>query len=255
MSRALTFATAAILCAAGCRGDTSPRSEAPSSAKAGSAGPVLVELYTSQGCSSCPPADRVLSAAGDGAFGAAVIPLAFHVDYWDHIGWRDPFSSAEYSARQRRYGRTLTAGRVYTPMAVVDGRVHLVGSNHEALARAIEAARRRPDPWSLSLAGLERDGDRIRARLAVRRPEAGRGQVFVAVAESGLATTVGRGENAGRQLENDHIVRRLVEVPSRAGEHAVEIEIDPSWRPEALALVAFAQDPKDMAILGATAAR
>src|SRR5262245_60801676 len=89
--------------------------------------PVVVELFTAQGCSSCPPADRLLTELG-GNGGGGIIPLAFHVDYWNHDGWTDPFSSAEWTKRQAAYARRLGLQQVYTPQAVVDGSVELIGS-------------------------------------------------------------------------------------------------------------------------------
>ena len=92
-------------------------------------GPVLLELFTSQGCSSCPPADRLLTRlAGDRKLAGQVIPLSFHVDYWDYIGWQDPFASPRWSERQRQYGRAFHSNRVYTPQLVINGRTECVGS-------------------------------------------------------------------------------------------------------------------------------
>ncbi|MGH9465120.1 MAG: DUF1223 domain-containing protein, partial [Thermoanaerobaculia bacterium] len=112
-----------------------------------SSGPVLLELFTSQGCSSCPPADRLLSrlAAARGSE-PVVVPLAFHVDYWNHIGWEDPFSQGRWSARQRAYALAFGRDGVYTPQLVVDGTEELVGSDERAVRRAIEraAAQSRP---------------------------------------------------------------------------------------------------------------
>src|SRR5437868_14761375 len=100
--------------------------------------PIVVELFTSQGCSSCPPADALL---GELARRDDVLPLAFHVDYWDRLGWKDPFSSAAATARQRTYARQLDAANVYTPQMVVDGRIDVVGSYRDQVLRAIDRAR------------------------------------------------------------------------------------------------------------------
>src|SRR6185295_11965757 len=103
--------------------------------------PVVVELFTSQGCSSCPPADALIhDIANDPAMRGRVIPLAFHVDYWDSLGWRDPFSSAEWSQRQTRYARTMHLSSAYTPQAVVNGSREFIGSNRTALSAALEKA-------------------------------------------------------------------------------------------------------------------
>src|SRR5436305_2977651 len=103
--------------------------------------PVVVELFTSQGCSSCPPADALIhSIANDPAMRGRVIPLAFHVDYWDSLGWRDPFSSAEWTQRQARYARTMHLNSAYTPQAVVNGTREFIGSNKSVLKAALEKA-------------------------------------------------------------------------------------------------------------------
>src|SRR3954451_22950703 len=103
--------------------------------------PVVVELFTSQGCSSCPPADALIhDIANDPAMRGRVIPLAFHVDYWDSLGWRDPFSSSEWTQRQARYARTMRLSSAYTPQAVVNGTREFVGSNRAAMSAALEKA-------------------------------------------------------------------------------------------------------------------
>jgi hypothetical protein len=106
-----------------------------------SGGPVVIELFTSQGCSSCPPADRLLTRlAQDSKLAGQVIPLSFHVDYWDYIGWQDPFASPRWSERQRQYGRAFRSNRIYTPQLVVNGRTECVGSQEGVVRRQIEAA-------------------------------------------------------------------------------------------------------------------
>lgn len=122
-----------------------------SSAKAHS--PLLVEHFTSQGCSSCPPADLLLSKLGQGGGGSAgaedeasppIIVLAYHVDYWDYLGWKDPFANNRWSSRQRAYGEALQQDSIYTPEVVVQGRVHCIGSNEESVSGLIKDAPRFP---------------------------------------------------------------------------------------------------------------
>jgi hypothetical protein len=169
--------------------------------------PVLVELFTSEGCSSCPPADRLLArlAADQPVPGALVVPLSLHVDYWNHIGWKDPFSSLRYTERQGSYAaRFGNPGRVYTPQMVVDGRTELVGSDEDAARRAIgESAR---GPRALVRAVPNAAGA---ARVTVAGAPGG-ADVFFAVIEDGLVSEVTRGENAGRRLAHTAIVRNLL---------------------------------------------
>src|SRR5436190_23170457 len=113
---------------------------------AGAAVPVLVELFTSEGCSSCPPADTLLTrlAAEKTAGGAEIVTLAFHVDYWDRLGWKDRFSSAAFTERQNRYAAAWNTDRVYTPQAVVDGRVEFIGTDANRALEALAASAARP---------------------------------------------------------------------------------------------------------------
>src|SRR5215470_14816946 len=178
-------------------------SAAPPRVAAGT--PVVLELYTSQGCSSCPPADRILSGLGADP---NLVPLAFHVDYWDSLGWRDPFSSPRWSARQRRYAGG-SDDRVYTPELVVGGVTDVVGSNGSAIQSAVAAARWRPPTVRLTVRPA-RDGRAVTADVAV--DGAAGGTLVVALYENGLHTTIARGENAGLLHVDDFVVRDLVEV-------------------------------------------
>src|SRR4051812_17852201 len=121
--------------------------------------PVVVELFTSQGCSSCPPADALL---GELTRRADVLPLAFHVDYWNRLGWKDPYSSAESTARQRTYARQLGLRTIYTPQMVVDGGIDVVGSERADVLKAIDAARASQRTVPIEVA---RDGDGLRVRV------------------------------------------------------------------------------------------
>lgn len=216
---------------------------------------VVVELFTSQGCSSCPPADRLLSDLGRRG-SETLVPLAYHVDFWNHIGWADPFSSAEWTKRQESYARRLGVDGLYTPQAVVDGSVELVGSDAAALESAIAAASSRPAA-SIALR-LEPRPSAVFVEAAVEIPRSLRDRTWdlmLAVYETGLSTAVGRGENGGRTLRNDYVVRSLrrasrVKDSSRV---SAELNLGRGWNPAHLGVAAFLQDPNTLEIRGAGA--
>jgi hypothetical protein len=223
--------------------------------------PVVVELFTSQGCSSCPPADRLLSQLGSGGKGGQVIPLAFHVDYWNHLGWSDPFSSPRWSARQAGYAHVFGARSIYTPQLVVNGRSECVGSQRDQVAHRIADAQAVEPAANVSLAaavaaGAERTLQvKVGARLL--HPAGGPLDLWVAVTQSGLSTAVGGGENASATLHDDFVVRRLEKAFTLSGAAGAErsgeiaIPLDPAWNSSQLAVVAFLQDPTSLAIQGA----
>ena len=180
---------------------------AASAAPAPSGTPVLVELFTSEGCSSCPPADRLLArlAADQPVPGAFIVPLTLHVDYWNHLGWKDPFSSARFTERQTAYAaRFGNVGRVYTPQMVVNGRTEFVGSDERAARRAIEAEAREPGAFVRvvpNAAGA--------VRVSVAGSLAG-ADVFLVGVEDNLVSDVTRGENAGQRLAHTAVARDFV---------------------------------------------
>jgi len=208
------------------------------------AGPIVVELFTSQGCSSCPPADRVLSKlVTEGAIGdREVVPLAFHVDYWNDLGWADPFSREEWTDRQRRYAGTLGEGRVYTPQLVVGGRDHVVGSNAAGVIAKIEAA-------SVPVR-LDATVDWTARTATVTASAPARADAWVAIYEDAITTSVVRGENAGETLRNDHVVRRLEKVAAAGTSGTISVALDPAWKQ--LGAVVLAQGA-DQAIVGTRA--
>ena len=220
--------------------------------------PVVVELVTAQGCSSCPPADELLSALGE-RFAGQVIPLAFHVDSWNHDGWVDPFSSAEWTRRHDFYARKLGAKTPYTPQAVVDGATELLGSDARALGSAIAAAAERPAA-TMRLELASTDAGRVTVRVEGSLPEALRAEkleLVLAVVETGLVTPVKRGENGGKTLRNDHVVRSLEKAgrvePDAAGAFREEasLKLGSDWARSNLAIVAFVQEARSLAIRGA----
>jgi hypothetical protein len=211
--------------------------------------PVIVELFTSQGCSSCPPADALIhEIAHDPAMRGRVIPLAFHVDYWDRLGWRDPFSSAEWTQRQVRYTSAMRLSSSYTPQAVVGGTRQFVGSNRSALNAALEAASNAKPAGAVELS-VRRESNSLIATIHATVPA--NDDLFVAVTEDDVITKVPHGENAGRTLTNDSIVRKMIRVGPK--QTTVTIPVDAAWRN--LSTVAFVQDRSTLAIGAAAAGR
>jgi hypothetical protein len=167
--------------------------------------PVVVELYTSEGCSSCPPADALLTDLANKRHD--VLPLAFHVTYWNSLGWADPFSFEAATKRQEGYARISSAGGVYTPQMVIDGTDDAVGSDRGEVLHAIGAAAAKADgavPVSLT-----RDGKDAAIKVGLGE---GAGKVWLIGYDSRHVTPVGRGENAGQTLVESNIVRSLTEV-------------------------------------------
>lgn len=188
----------------------------------------LVELYTSEGCSSCPPADRWLSGLKDLAGKATVVQLGFHVTYWDYIGWRDAFADERHTARQRARAAASGARYVYTPQVVVGGRDFRDWRRGDAFERAVDTINRASPRADIELHVRPAAGGRLeveaRARLAPGVP--GNDLVLaVAATQNGLASRVSAGENRGEHLRHDFVVRDFAEarirpVPGSAGAKA-----------------------------------
>ena len=223
--------------------------------------PVLVELFTSEGCRDCPPADTVLQSLLDAppVAGVQVIGLGQHVDYWDRLGWKDRFSSAALTDRQRVYATRFASESIYTPQMVVDGRAEFVGSDASAARKAIERALK-------TLHGVVKielqagAANRVPVTVVVRDlPSLGRGDradILVAVTEDGLRSSVTRGENNGKLLRHAAVVRSMTaigEAAAAGGEARTEIPIASDWRRDNLKMVAFVQARKDRAVLASAA--
>jgi hypothetical protein len=224
---------------------------------------VIVELFTSEGCSDCPPADSVLTRlASQPPQGADVIALGEHVDYWDRQGWRDPFSSAGFTARQTDYVRALNLQSAYTPQMVVNGRDEFVGSDYSRAVDAIaKAARDAAHRLTVSLTLDPARNGIVPAHVKIDSASGTRGSadVFVAVTEDGLQSHVTAGENRGRDLKHSAVVRSLTRIAtvapkSRTWSGGGEITLDGRWKTGAVRIVAFAQDHDRREILGATSA-
>jgi hypothetical protein len=190
---------------------------APMTARAGS--PVVVELFTSQGCSSCPPADAYL---GEMTVRSDLIPLAFHVDYWNYIGWSDPFASKQMTHRQKAYSRALGQRYIYTPEMVVNGTTQEVGSNRHGVEGLIEAALKAP-PSGPPISLTREDDGRIRLRIAAGKQDMA--TIWMVKFDREHTTSVSVGENEGRTLTDYNVVRTLHQLGSWTGE-AVDMVYD-----------------------------
>jgi hypothetical protein len=229
--------------------------------------PVVVELFTSEGCSSCPPADILLQrlVAQQPAAGAEIIALEEHVDYWNHDGWTDPYSSSEWTDRQRAY-TTLIKKDVYSPELVVDGHSQFVGNNpHQAKLEIEKAASGPKTEVAITAATPEANGSQ-RFTVSVGKLVGSTGgdvaEVWLAVTEDGLHSSVSRGENAGHVLQHVATLRSLHKIgaadpngasASFAGEPVVKL--DKRWNVENLHVTVFVQKKKSLEILGAASTK
>ena len=227
----------------------------------GTAVPVLVELFTSEGCSSCPPADELLARLEQTqpVAGAEIIALSEHVDYWNRLGWADPYSSAEFSERQNSYARAFDTDDIYTPQMIVDGRVQFVGSNRDRARQAItDASRAAKARVDISLRGATAESANLAIRVSdLQGAWAGdSAEILLAITESGLRSSVSRGENAGRSLHHTAVVRALSSlgsIDSQAKSFSAEpvVRIEKKWKPENLKAVVFVQERASRRVLGA----
>lgn len=202
----------------------------------------LVELYTSEGCSSCPPADRWLSRfLREGSGADQVVPLAFHVDYWDRLGWKDRFASARFTERQYQLARQARSRAVYTPGVFLNF-AEFRGWNSTAFNEAVRRVNAGRAGAEIRLALETHSPSKVSIKAAFRGPRAG--QAFVALYENNLATEVKAGENAGAVLRHDYVVREWIgpiDVPGKA-EVQKAIQVRPDWKRDDLGVAAFVQD-------------
>lgn len=201
-----------LLAACSTRSSPIPPTEAAETRRA-----VVVELFSSEGCSSCPSADIVLrDLARAGTHGTAeIIAIEEHVDYWNYLGWSDPFSSADWSARQRAYSTAMGFRGVYTPQAVVDGHTDIIGSDKDGLLEAITEAAKRPKARVL----VVRDANTLRVTISELPKPMIDAEVLFTTTEEGLSTAVPRGENAGVTVVHAPIARSMEKLGViRAGE-------------------------------------
>lgn len=220
--------------------------------------PVLLELFTSEGCSSCPPADQLLATLDEKQPepGAELIVLSEHVDYFNSSAWKDPFSARLFTERQEAFSQHPGFDGVYTPQMVVDGRFGFVGSDNAAASPAIRKALRQPKiPLAISGVARERTSVSVRIDSAGDRDLKGaQGRVFIALTEERVESRVSGGENARRTLRHVAVVRELKSAATidMRGPSTAETRFDlqPEWGAKGMRVVAFIQDPASGYVLG-----
>jgi hypothetical protein len=214
--------------------------------------PVLVELFTSEGCDSCPPADAVLLRLAQlrEIAGAEIIVMSEHVDYWDYLGWKDPYSARQFTDRQNEYARALGGSNVYTPQMIIDGRYDVLGSSVRDVQETISrAARTAKSPVRIEAHGKAQvldvhvDGDTGRETA----------NYYLAITEDNLSDKVTRGENKGLTLSHAAVVRKLISLgrskPNQPFTTTTSVPLAAEWKLANLRAIAFAQNAKSGAIL------
>ena len=218
--------------------------------------PVVVELFTSEGCSSCPPADAFLAKLNQQGVvnGAEVLALGEHVDYWNHLGWADRFSKLAFTQRQESYARRFGLGSAYTPQMVIDGRFEAAGNDPGLVEREISRAARVAKTATVTLSWTDGNAVQVGVEGAGSEPSA----VLLAVTEDSLTTPVARGENGGRTLRHSAVVREIRNLGSTsAGVFRSTAPLTPaaSWKAPDLRVVVFVQRPGNREIVGAASVK
>jgi hypothetical protein len=237
-------------------------SQPPSSTATDNAHPVVVELFTSEGCSSCPPADALLLKleSTQPLQGVNVIAIEEHVDYWNHQGWTDPYSSSDWTQRQVDYVTRLKDKEPYTPQIIVDGQRQVAGGESQ-IEQVIQNAASEPQtPVTLTAQGAPSTGEQqfqVRIGKLVGNADKDSAEVWLAITESGLASSVNAGENAGKDLHHASVLRSLRKIgvaksgSDSAFQGVTHAKFKSDWKRQNLQVVVFLQEKKSMRILGA----
>ncbi len=218
---------------------------------------VLVELFTSEGCSSCPPADALLRQIDrtQTAAGQMIVGISEHVTYWNSLGWSDPFSSSVYTDRQNGYGQRFNLDSVYTPQMVVNGSEQFVGNDRGGLVRAVKQQIGHPEAIAVNISGLNRTGNRLSVTFSASGaiPSSG-AEIIAVIADDTDQSSVQRGENSGRTLTHVSVARSLSRVATlkTPEEKTITVALPSSFQPtQPHHLILFAQAPNYGRVLGA----
>ncbi len=212
---------------------------------------VVLELFTSQGCSSCPPADRLLQELTQQAArsGVAVYGLSFHVDYWNRLGWQDPFSTKQYTDRQRQYDRILKT-QTYTPQLIINGQQDVVGGQRNRIEQAIQTIQKQPASAFVGVDGRVVRAGKL-ATLTYELSAAGPYRVNVALVQREAHTTVAAGENGGRTLVNTNVVRQFKTVEQSGLSGRVSLPLPDGLTADQTAVLVYVQRTDTGQVVGA----
>jgi len=208
----------------------------------------VLELFTSEGCSSCPPADKLLAKIQQETKGKAIYILAYHVDYWNRLGWKDTFSNADYSKRQKQYGNWLNA-QIYTPQLVVNGKSEFVGSDEQAIRGAIASQLAVHPAATLDLHAVQQ-GDALKVHYQTTNAVKD-SYLLIAIIQKNAQSNVEHGENAGHTLSHVQIVRELKTEPlNESGSGSTEVVLPKGFNTEGWEVIGLLQDPGNGEIAG-----
>jgi hypothetical protein len=219
--------------------------------------PVLLELFTSEGCSSCPPADQLLEKIDrdQPVPGTDLIVLSEHVDYWNRIGWTDPFSSSDFSRRQQAYAAQFGTEDIYTPQLVVDGEKAVVGGNWPMAARAIQQSLRESKMRVTVSAARSGNSARVHIDIPSLESNGAKGLVYLVLAANHAKSKVTSGENGGRELTHVAVVlslRQVANVSAKEGvSNDVQVALNSNFNANDMRVVVFVQDARTQRVLGA----
>lgn len=206
----------------------------------------VLELFTSEGCSSCPPADRLLPQLA--TENTSVIPLSFHVDYWNRLGWTDPFSHAEFSDRQREYARQFRLESIYTPQLIINGEFETVGSNRSAAESDIKNVLKEKAAVEVAIDGVKKEGNTLLVSCALTG-NVDQSDVMAALVQKHAEMNVKAGENSGAKLSHTNVVRSFLQG-SAEQRMKLEIEIPKDLTEDNMQLIVYTQRKKDLKVTG-----
>ena len=234
-------------------GTTAFLGKKPIKTNADDKGFAVVELFTSEGCSSCPPADELVAKIQKESKDKAVYILAYHVDYWNRLGWKDAFSSADYSKRQYDYASYLHLQSVYTPQVIVNGKTELVGSEEGALRNAIRNGIQKAPTTQLSLNVLKSSSNQVNLKYSIEGADKNT-VLLVAILQKNAQTKVERGENGGHTLSHVQIVRKLQRVTLNGNNGQASINLPDGFDKDKWEIIGLLQNTSNGAVTGASRA-